>query len=76
MSNINGSSVGKTVGILNRMGRNLPQAHLDEFDREAMRQDNAIRRIRNIAPRRQGQTRSGFGKACNHANASPVGHIW
>jgi hypothetical protein len=71
LNNSGGTPINIAEALENK-GRNLHNGFLDEHDREAMRHDNAMRKMNNLRPTRLGQTRSGFGRPAYHPNASRV----
>lgn len=68
----NGGGNGQTAQqILADKGRSLVSGYMDEFDREAEAQANAISRVRGLAPRKVGARKAGFGRPAYHPNRSP-----
>lgn len=67
--NSGGMDKAMTVAaVLASQGRVLTGGFMDEFDREAETQANAMNRVRGMVPRKVGQRKAGFGRPAYHPN--------
>lgn len=64
---------GKTFAVKKIDGKEHI-VQIDQFDIDEERAANAMRRINQFRCIPKRGRKAGFGKACNHPNASAVGH--